>query len=270
MWDTVNTMPTALWIAAAIMAIVAFAFLVRPLFRTGHHKTIIALALVVPVVSSALYLLMGSPQADGDTQKAHITTPVVTPAAAPENDGKVASVSSMVDGLARRLEENPEDGKGWLLLAKSYQHLGREKQAAAAYAQAAALGQHDAELAAMQADTGAELTPAASVSGRVSLSSEAAKLVRPSDTVFIFARGADRAGPPLAALQRSAADLPFEFTLSDTHAMMAGRKLSDADEVVVTARISRSGNAIETLQGLEATASAVSVTGDSRVVLTIE
>ena len=37
----------------------------------------------------------------------------------------LASVESMVGGLEDKLRTNPNDGKAWLLLAKSYRHMGR-------------------------------------------------------------------------------------------------------------------------------------------------
>lgn len=61
----------------------------------------------------------------------------------------IVAFAFMVEGLAIRLEENPEDGASWLLLAKSYKHLGQIPDAIAAYAKAAALGKTDPDLAAL-------------------------------------------------------------------------------------------------------------------------
>jgi cytochrome c-type biogenesis protein CcmH len=71
-----------------------------------------------------------------------------------------------------------------------------------------------------------------------------AQKVAPSDTVFIFARAP--AGPrmPLAAMRIPASELPKEFTLDDAMGMAAGMKLSSAGEVIVEARVSRTGNAL--------------------------
>jgi len=88
--------------------------------------------------------------------------------------------------------------------------------------------------------------PAASagtISGRVAVSPPLAAKVAPTDTVFIFARAP--AGPrmPLAAMRIPASELPKEFTLDDAMGM-AGMKLSTASEVVVEARLSRTGSAL--------------------------
>lgn len=72
--------------------------------------------------------------------------PATTPTSG-SSDG-VASVASLVGGLEARLREQPDDGKGWLLLAKSYQHLGRLDDAREAYRKADALGQGDPTVAA--------------------------------------------------------------------------------------------------------------------------
>ena len=71
--------------------------------------------------------------------------------------------------------------------------------------------------------------------------------VAPDDTVFIFARAAP--GPnsprmPLAILKRKASELPITFTLDDRTAMADELKLSKFEQVVVSARVSRTGNAL--------------------------
>jgi len=48
---------------------------------------------------------------------------------------------------------------------------------------------------------------------------------------------------PLAILKRQARELPITFTLDDSQAMSPQMKLSDHANVVVGARISKSGNA---------------------------
>jgi cytochrome c-type biogenesis protein CcmH len=49
---------------------------------------------------------------------------------------------------------------------------------------------------------------------------------------------------PLAVLRIPASELPKEFRLDDSMGMAGGAKLSSAPEVVVEARLSRSGNAL--------------------------
>ena len=100
-----------------------------------------------------------------------------------------------------------------------------------------------------------EASPAAAITGRVALDPKLRARVAPSDALFIFARAA--AGPrmPLAALRSTAGELPREFRLDDSMAMTPAARLSGAAEVVVEARISKSGNALPApgdLQGASA------------------
>jgi len=66
----------------------------------------------------------------------------------PATDMQLGSVGTMVGGLETRLQQDPDDGKGWLLLAKSYRHLGRMDDARNAYQKADALGSGDPTVAA--------------------------------------------------------------------------------------------------------------------------
>lgn len=58
----------------------------------------------------------------------------------PKTNQKAESVDLLLDGLLRRLEAQPEDVEGWVLLAKSYQYLGRLDEAKQALEKAEKLG----------------------------------------------------------------------------------------------------------------------------------
>ena len=92
--------------------------------------------------------------------------------------------------------------------------------------------------------TATATTSPSSIIGVVSLSPTLASKVAPDDTVFIFARAAEGPRMPLAILRRKASELPINFTLDDSTAMSPEMKLSKFTQVVVGARISRSGNAM--------------------------
>ena len=83
-----------------------------------------------------------------------------------------------------------------------------------------------------------------SVSGQVTLSPALAAKVNPGETLFVVARAVNGPRIPLAVIRKNVADLPLDFTLDDSLAMSPELKLSGVPEVVVTARISKTGNAI--------------------------
>lgn len=83
-------------------------------------------------------------------------TPAATVPSGPANEGaahaRPQQAEAMVERLAARLEREPENGPGWLMLGRSYAALGRFADAASAYARAAALLPPGADLLADQAD----------------------------------------------------------------------------------------------------------------------
>ena len=94
-------------------------------------------------------------------------------------------------------------------------------------------------------------TPAPTAAGQatrsltveVSLSAELGDRVRPSDTLFVFARPVTGPKMPLAIQRLTAGQLPLTITLDDTMGMMPQMNLATFPEVVIGARISRSGDA---------------------------
>lgn len=79
--------------------------------------------------------------------------------------------------------------------------------------------------------------------GKVTVSRKLRDKVRPDDTVFILARAEKGPPVPLAVMKVKAAELPLSFSLDDSMAMAPGMTLSAYPRVVITARISRSGQA---------------------------
>lgn len=87
----------------------------------------------------------------------------------------------------------------------------------------------------------------------VALTKALGSKVSQDDTVFIFARAASGPKMPLAIVRKQVKDLPVTVTLNDSMAMMANMTLSKFEQVIVGARISKTGNAMAQpgdLQGL--------------------
>lgn len=84
----------------------------------------------------------------------------------------------------------------------------------------------------------------ASIRGRVTLAPALRAQAQPNDTVFIVARAEQGPRMPLAIVRMRVADLPADFTLDDSSAMSPQLRLSSYPDLVVSARISRSGQAL--------------------------
>jgi cytochrome c-type biogenesis protein CcmH len=84
---------------------------------------------------------------------------------------------------------------------------------------------------------------ATQIAGTIALDPAIAAKAQAPDTVFIFARAATGPKMPLAIRRVTVKDLPYEFVLDDSHAMAPGMAISAFEQVVVGARVSRSGDA---------------------------
>jgi cytochrome c-type biogenesis protein CcmH len=92
--------------------------------------------------------------------------------------------------------------------------------------------------------SGFKSNPAQAVSGRLTLAAAKLANVPTTATVFIFARPTDGTRMPLAVAKVKVADLPYDFVLDDSQAMVADKGISSQSQVIVEARISLTGDAI--------------------------
>jgi cytochrome c-type biogenesis protein CcmH len=112
-------------------------------------------------------------------------------------------------------------------------------------------------------------TAAGAVRGVVRLAPALAGKASPEDTVFVFARAVEGPRMPLAVLRKQVKDLPLHFTLDDSMAMRPGLELSAFPRVIVSARVSKSGNPMPAKGDLEGESAPV-VPGAKGVAVTIE
>lgn len=96
-----------------------------PAVGPSRFVAAVVIAVVVPVAAGALYLALGAPTlADRPLAERSAET------AASATDG--AAIEDMVAGLATRLQSEPDNLEGWVLLARSYGALGRYDEAVTA------------------------------------------------------------------------------------------------------------------------------------------
>lgn len=109
--------------------------------RSHSRPTAIVLLLLIPVAATLGYLLLGTPRA-------------IDPAnTTPQKAMTAEDINAMVAKLAARMETNPEDLNGWVMLGRSYKMMGRYADAVAAFGKAESLIDTQPELLASYAET---------------------------------------------------------------------------------------------------------------------
>lgn len=99
-----------------------------------------SLAALLPACAVGIYLAVGSPSALG---------PRPASAQAPISDRQI---EAMVESLAKKVRERPNDRDGWMLLSRSLNALGRYPEAVEAYRHLATLVPDDPDVLADYAD----------------------------------------------------------------------------------------------------------------------
>lgn len=98
----------------------------------------------------------------------------------------------------------------------------------------------------------------ATIQGSIDIAPALKSRLAASDVLFLFAR-AGQAGPPVAAIRAGTGSFPLAFELNDDMAMNPGNSLSKHKQVVLVARVSKSGNPMGQAGDLEGTAQDVEV-----------
>lgn len=111
-----------LWLSFGVMLLAAALIIAWPMFREEQKLTLRSAVSIVVVlaISAGLYSQIGSPDAQAV-------------------QSEMSSIEEMVDSLAARLQQDPNDVRGWKMLGRSYSVLQRYGDAAAAYERAVAL-----------------------------------------------------------------------------------------------------------------------------------
>ncbi len=117
-----------------------------------------------------------------------------------------------------------------------------------------------------------DATPEAAVSGvqvRLSLATELKGRLSGNETLFIFAKAVNGPPMPLAAIRRSASELPLDLVLDDS-AMLQGGKLTDHEQLKLTARITSGGEPVAKSGDLQSAEVVVRPATDKNIELLID
>jgi cytochrome c-type biogenesis protein CcmI len=213
----------------------------------------LAVAVLVPLGALGAYRWWGSPQAVREA------APLSGDTAAMPVPDHGTDMQAAIAKLADKLRRHPDDAEGWALLGRTYKATQHYAEARDAFRHALEAAPGDTNLAREYAAAGEsvsalEAAPSAESSGaaetntahivvNVALDPKFKDSVGPNDTLFVFAKAAHGPPMPLAITRLTAAQLPARLTLTDAMGMVPGLTLSRFPQVVVGARISKSGNA---------------------------
>lgn len=146
-------------VVAALMVALALAALLVPLVRQGRDSgrgrdvfvLTLAIALLLPLGTGLLYLLVGTPAALNG-----ISAPAQTPASLPQ----------AIAELREHLVQQPDDQQGWMLLAQTSSMLREPNDARNAYEHVLKLDANNAEAMVGWAESDSTLRPDHMIEGR--------------------------------------------------------------------------------------------------------
>jgi cytochrome c-type biogenesis protein CcmH len=96
-----------------------------------------------------------------------------------------------------------------------------------------------------------------------------ANSVKPGDVVYVFARSIDGSGPPFAAKRIELGNLPLQLQLSDADSPMPAARLSSQQNVLLVARLSRTGDVKAASGDIEAAPLQVATNGKEQITLVL-
>jgi cytochrome c-type biogenesis protein CcmH len=114
-----------------------------PMRPKKSRAAAVAASVAVPVLAAVVYLLVGAPQA---------LSPETMAAQEDAHALDQQQLVAMIEKLAQRMQENPDDPEGWVMLARSYTVIERYEDAVKAYKEAASRVPDNAQLLADYAD----------------------------------------------------------------------------------------------------------------------
>lgn len=308
----------------------------------------VLIVMLIPVIAIPVYFKLGN-MAFTQELDSKQAAQNATRGQIPQNADGTPDIDTMISGLQKKMEENPENAKGWYMLGRSYMVIKRYPEAVTSYEKALALKPNSADIMLSLADSLAmtnngvvfgrpselidralvmqpnnltglwlggmaarqegnslvaierwtkalaqvsdpseraeiksliseatgqlsesqkaqlatsskaraielktEVKPKINVTSSnkegitvsISLSEKMLERASPTDFVFVYAKAMSGPPMPLAAAKIQVKDLPTEIVLNDAMAMMPSLKISSFPEVIVGARVSKTGQPI--------------------------
>lgn len=119
-----------------------------PVRPVNSRAIVVALAIIIPTISGLLYWKLGNPLAI-----THPSASSQTGQGGADYDRQTSEgLDTLSERLKKKLEQNPNDGTGWALLARSYVEIGRHADAVPFYEKAMTLIPDDPQMLADYAD----------------------------------------------------------------------------------------------------------------------
>lgn len=139
------------WKIAGLMSLISAAFIAYPVFGKGMNRSrylfMATTALSLLVIPVLIYIQIGS-----SSLIARAENDAMQPTGHPGAGQSSLNLDGMAIQLERKLEANPENLDGWVLLAKTYYQIQQYPKALEAFKKAAKLAPNDANLLADYAD----------------------------------------------------------------------------------------------------------------------
>lgn len=162
------------------------------------RKTMVGIGIALPLVAGAFYLMIGSPASMSPSGTHEMADP--------------KELERMVVALAQKLEKEPDNPKGWAMLARSYKVMGRNAEAEKAFERAGSFIDDDAGMLAAYADVVAT-NAGGSLAGKPTMLIQKALKADPDHPMALWLSGtadleAKKYGQALQTWERLAAMLP--------------------------------------------------------------
>jgi cytochrome c-type biogenesis protein CcmH len=181
-------------------------------------------------------------------------------------NAQIARAEAERDGRELPEESVAADAQGAAPSAPS----GADAAAPAAATAPAAMPSAAVSAAGDQASRAPDAGAGAKLTVKVSLDAKLTAQVAPDDTLFVYAKAANGPPMPLAIQRLHAGQLPATVVLTDGMGMLPSMKLSQFPQVIVGARISKSGNAIAQSGDLQVLSKPLDVASTAPIELKID